>query len=154
MYYNVDQCGLVGNEDMRGSSDAITSNKKGPVICPKPLTLRWHLDEAAEGYASKGGAGVLDMIFKESNEKEQGNEIALLSSPPFFDGSPPVRAANPLIHDSHFAHEKDVIFPGLSSSSSSKSSSPRKGGRVRMNLKYQPAAVRVQGFDCHVPAVS
>ncbi|KAF7804043.1 uncharacterized protein G2W53_043154 [Senna tora] len=160
-YYDVERYGLAGLEDTKGS-DIIMSDEKEAVIliCPKPRRvktlsqihvrpLRWHLSLPDEGYDSKGGAEVLDMIFKQSYGEEA-------SSPPYFVGSPPVRAANPLIQDSQFAYGRESA-PTLSSSSSSSASvllSPRKGGYVRTKLGLHGAAIRIEGFDCHIPAVS
>ena len=74
------------------------------------------------------------------------------SSPPFFCGSPPSRAANPVVQDARFGDEKlapFLAFPNPSPSGlSSPSSSARKGGCVRMKFGLKPAAVRVEGFDC------
>ena len=77
------------------------------------------------------------------------------SSPPFFCGSPPSRVANPLIQDARFGDEKIITplsqlspnLPPSGLSSSSPSSSSRKGGCIRANFGSKPA-VRVEGFDC------
>lgn len=72
------------------------------------------------------------------------------SSPPYFCGSPPTRAANPLVQDDRFGDER--FAAALSTlqvpSPSSPSSSARKGGCVRMKFGLKPATVRVEGFDC------
>lgn len=154
--YSLQQNAFAAGEEMRGSVNI--ADHKEPVICPKPRRvgvlsnmpirpLRWHLNQQAEGADSKAGAELLDFIFKESHGDEFANQVA--SSPPYFCGSPPVRAANPLIQDARFGDEKPPI-PAISSPSglSSPSSASRKGGCVRMSFGLKPAAVRVEGFDC------
>lgn len=74
------------------------------------------------------------------------------SSPPYFSGSPPSRAANPLIQDARFGDEKltPLQVPVVPSPSGlpSPSSSARKAGCTRMKFGLKPATVRVEGFDC------
>ncbi|CAI0451054.1 unnamed protein product [Linum tenue] len=130
------------------------SDLRGPVVCPKPRRvgilannpvrpLRWQ----ADGGDLSAGAELLDIILKKGAEKS-ASQVA--SSPPYFCGSPPVRAANPLIRDAQFRDEK--VFqnqPSPSSMLSPSAASARKGGGcVRMNFGFKPAAVRVEGFDC------
>ncbi|KAK7855903.1 hypothetical protein CFP56_025953 [Quercus suber] len=70
------------------------------------------------------------------------NQVA--SSPPFFCGSPPSRASNPVIQDEHFGNENVIAL-----SQAPPSPSARKGrGCVRMKFGHTPAPVRVEGFDC------
>ncbi|KAK7271790.1 hypothetical protein RJT34_27980 [Clitoria ternatea] len=145
-------------EEMRGSVNIV--DQKEPVICPKPRRvgvlsnmpmrhLRWHFIQQAEGSDSKAGAELLDiMLKKESHGEEFANQVS--SSPPFFCGSPPVRAANPLAQDAQFGDEKHTPTLTISSPSGllSPSSALRKGGCVRMSFGLKPATVRVEGFDC------
>lgn len=82
---------------------------------------------------TKGGYGV-----------EKPHNTLVPSSPPFFCGSPPSRASNPVIQDAQFGNDRlTPLTPGLESSPSS---STRKSGRVKFGQK--PAAVRVEGFNC------
>lgn len=86
------------------------------------------------------------LIFQqESHGEEFANQVA--SSPPYFCGSPPVRAANPLVQDARFGDEMNaaIISP---SGLPSPTSTSRKGGCVRVSFGLKPAAVRVEGFDC------
>ncbi|KAE9590268.1 hypothetical protein Lalb_Chr21g0317821 [Lupinus albus] len=152
--YNLQQNAFGSYEEMRGSVKV--ADQKDPVICPKPRRvgvlanmlnrpLRWHLNEQAEGSDSKDGADLLDIIFKkESHVDEIENQVA--SSPPYFCGSPPLRAANPLIRDSRFGDENQT--PISPSDLLSPSSASHKGGCVRTSFGLKPAAVRVEGFDC------
>ncbi|KAH7847126.1 hypothetical protein Vadar_022177 [Vaccinium darrowii] len=132
-------------------------NWRGPVVCPRPRRvgllvndpmrhLRCHLGDQAEECDSKAGAELLDIILMKEQSSAQ-----LASSPPFFSGSPPSRTANPFTEDSQFLCQKNIptylpASPVSSSSDSSSPSSDHNGGCIR--LKFGPAAVRVEGFDC------
>ncbi|KAH1215508.1 hypothetical protein GmHk_13G036630 [Glycine max] len=156
--YGLQQNAFAACEEMRGSVNFV--DQKEPVICPKPRRVgvasnmptrhfRWHFNPQAEGSDTKAGAELLEIMFKkESHGQEYANQVA--SSPPFFCGSPPVRAANPLVQDAHFGDEKHCPSLLISSPSGllSPSSASRKGGCVRMTFGLKPAAVRVEGFDC------
>ncbi|KAL5070880.1 hypothetical protein RYX36_021767, partial [Vicia faba] len=75
------------------------------------------------------------MIF----EKEcLGHEFAYkeASSPPYFCVSPPIRVANPLVHDARFGDE--IISPSPSGLPSQASAS-RKGGCARVIFGLKPA---------------
>ncbi|KAG7017916.1 hypothetical protein SDJN02_19782, partial [Cucurbita argyrosperma subsp. argyrosperma] len=86
----------------------------------------------------------------------QGSEQSsshVASSPPYFSGSPPSRASNPLIQDARFGDERVspmAALPAYSPSglSSPSSASSKGGGCARMKFGLKPAAVRVEGFDC------
>ncbi|KAJ1443244.1 hypothetical protein SESBI_00535 [Sesbania bispinosa] len=156
--YNLQQNSIAfsAREEMRGSLPIVDLN--GPVICPKPRRvlmnmpvrpLRWHLSQQAEGSDSKAGAELLDIIHKRENHGEEfASQVA--SSPPYFFGSPPSRAANPLTKDARFGDEEHTLISSVSSPSGllSPSSVSCKGGCARMKFGPKPAAVRVEGFDC------
>ncbi|CAN1227266.1 hypothetical protein LINPERPRIM_LOCUS2788 [Linum perenne] len=97
----------------------------------------------ADGIDVNAGAELLDIILKKS-----ATQVA--SSPPYFCGSPPARAANPLIKDAHFGDEKVFAMSPFANPSPSSVLSPsaRKGGCARVKYGFKPAAVRVEGFDC------
>lgn len=154
-------------EEMR--SAVSISDGKDPVVCPKPRRLgllnhavndpirpfRWHFNHQAEMCDSKAGAELLDIILTKGNYGAEQSAAQLASSPPFFCGSPPSRATNPLIQDARFGKEKlsslsPLPVPIPSGLSSSPSSSARKGGCVRAKFGHKPAAVRVEGFDCRL----
>uniref|UniRef100_A0A1J3JZ05 Uncharacterized protein n=1 Tax=Noccaea caerulescens TaxID=107243 RepID=A0A1J3JZ05_NOCCA len=151
---------------------------RGSVVCPKPRrvgllannvvrSFRLHSScqtepGAADVCDSKAGADLLDII-----RRKEETLSAVASSPPFFFGSPPSRAANPLAQDARFGDEKlNPVSPSLSpflpSSSPSPSPSPspsrvKGGGCGRVNFGFKPAAVRVEGFDCQnssIPAMA
>ncbi|XP_020220835.1 uncharacterized protein LOC109803605 [Cajanus cajan] len=126
------------------------------VICPKPRRLglinhssinthirplrhpiRYQLEMEDSGV----GAELLDIILPKENfyvERSGGQVVA--SSPPFFCGSPPSRASNPVIQDEQFGNGNFSPFTEASSSSAR--------GCVPMKFGHTPAAVRIEGFDC------
>ncbi|KAF2313778.1 hypothetical protein GH714_013353 [Hevea brasiliensis] len=135
-------------------------DSKGPVVCPKPRRvgilannpsrpLRWHMSHQAEMCDSKAGAELLDIILMKFNHVLDGHPFEFLATA-FFCGSPPTRAANPVIQDARFGDEKLTPVSPLLIPSPASLSSPtsRKGGCVRMKFGLKPAAVRVEGFDC------
>ncbi|KAI3976938.1 hypothetical protein MKX01_008796 [Papaver californicum] len=148
--------------------NSVSSDRKDPLVCPKPRRLgvgiqhhdsirpfRYHFSHQAELSDSKAGMELMDIILT------KGGQVS--SSPPYFCGSPPSRAENPLIQDARFRNEKllspvsplsiPVINSGSSSSSSSTSitasSSHKNGGScVRAKFGHKPAMVRIEGFEC------
>ncbi|TXG51448.1 hypothetical protein EZV62_023972 [Acer yangbiense] len=143
--------GFVVEEEERSRLDA--------VVCPKPRRLgllnpsindsirplRWPSNNQSETGDSKAGSELLDIILAKGGYggEKSGNQVA--SSPPYFCGSPPTRASNPLIQDAQFGNEK--LNPVLSPAPPSPSSR-MGGGCVRMKFGHKPAAVRIEGFDC------
>ncbi|KAG5022088.1 hypothetical protein AAZX31_07G088000 [Glycine max] len=148
----MNQCGyqqkkaLTSCEEMRMES----------VVCPKPrrLGLLNHstfdnhirplrppfINYQSEIEDSGVGAELMDIILP----KRSGGQVA--SSPPFFCGSPPSRASNPVIQDEQFGSNGNESFGSFSLAPPSPSSSAR--GCVRMKFGHTPAAVRIEGFDC------
>ncbi|KAL3512249.1 hypothetical protein ACH5RR_024966 [Cinchona calisaya] len=124
------------------------------VVCPKPRRPASFLPiinpqvEACESRAA--GTELLDIILAKGSYGAEKNSFQVASSPPFFNGSPPVRASNPLIQDEQFVIGK--VSPVSSSMGSSASPSSRKtgsggsSGRVKCGTK--PAPVRIEGFNC------
>ncbi|KAJ3692381.1 hypothetical protein LUZ60_012731 [Juncus effusus] len=140
----------------------------GPVPAADPiLPLRWHACYQTDLCDSKAGSDLLDMFLPKGEEPQS----PVSSSPPFFIGSPPSRVSNPVIHDTRFGEDRPITpspftnQSGVAMSAMSPFSnqpftnqsgvamsamSPRKVGCVRNVSKYgfQPAPVRVEGFDC------
>ncbi|XP_042492401.1 uncharacterized protein LOC122071970 [Macadamia integrifolia] len=165
-YCGFQQSSFTPCEEMR--SAVYISDRKDAVVCPKPRRLggfnhvvhdprplRWQLsNHQAELCDSTAGSELLDIILtKGGYGAEQSTQVP--SSPPFFCGSPPSRATNPLIQDARFGDEKLTSLSPLPAPvsvptrlSPSPSSSARKGGCARMKFGPKPAAVRVEGFDC------
>ncbi|EXB56918.1 hypothetical protein L484_019963 [Morus notabilis] len=130
----------------------------GSVVCPKPRRLgilnpsindhirplRYPTNPfQSEVGDSQAGTELLDIILTKGNSSEiHNNQVA--SSPPYFCGSPPSRASNPVIQDEQFGNGK----VGFVSATPPSPSSARKGGCARMKFGHKPAAVRVEGFDC------
>ncbi|CAK7349723.1 unnamed protein product [Dovyalis caffra] len=130
------------------------------VVCPKPRRLgllnpalneqirplRLPVNNHAEMTDSKAGAELLDIFLTKGGYG--GDKLSYhSSSPPFYCGSPPSRASNPVIQDAQFGNEK--ISPLSPAPPSPSPSSARKGGGcVRMKFGHTPAAVRIEGFDC------
>ncbi|KAA0058074.1 uncharacterized protein E5676_scaffold629G00560 [Cucumis melo var. makuwa] len=127
------------------------------VVCPKPRRLvfqtlpdndpitayRWPVSHPNTGN-SRAGAEFLDMILtKESYGENFSHQLA--TSPPFFWGSPPSRASNPLVQDEQFGNGNNTIYQPCEGPPSP---STRKGGCARTKFGHRPAAVRIEGFDC------
>ncbi|ESW24751.1 hypothetical protein PHAVU_004G156900 [Phaseolus vulgaris] len=147
----MNQCGyqqkkaLTTCEEMRMES----------VVCPKPRrsgfmshsTFDNHIRPLRPPFISYQseiedsgvGAELMDIILS----KRSGGQLA--SSPPFYCGSPPSRASNPVIQDEQFGNGIENFVP-FSLAPPSPSSSAR--GCVRMKFGHTPAAVRIEGFDC------
>ncbi|KAB2013978.1 hypothetical protein Goshw_021097 [Gossypium schwendimanii] len=115
------------------------------VVCPKPIrTFRWSTNSCyqTEMADSKTGAELLDIILPEGGYGAENPTDQMASSPPYFCGSPPSRASNPVIQDARFNDEQPVLPPLTSPAPSS------RGGCVRVKFGQMPAAVRIEGFDC------
>lgn len=113
------------------------------VLCPKPRRVagvtfstlellkpvRQRRSMQSAGVDCEAGHEILEIILcKNSN--------ALGSSPPYFSGSPPSRAGNPLVRDAEFSHHRRILPAGSQSKSST-------GPSFRLN-----PSVRVEGFEC------
>ncbi|KAF4391463.1 uncharacterized protein LOC115722871 isoform X1 [Cannabis sativa] len=163
-HFSFQQNAFMAREEIRGGSGStFASDPMDPVVCPRPRrvgilasnfvkSLRLQINPLSEFCDSKAGADLLDMILMKEDYGAEQSIAQVASSPPFFCGSPPSRAANPVVHDARFREEKLVPVHGFPypspSGLSSPSSSARKGGCVRMKFGPNPAAVRVEGFDC------
>lgn len=144
------------------SCDHLTAgDRKSPVFCPKPRRLgplgplpspdvarplRWHTSHQTEPYGSKPGIEFLDYLLPKGGD-------SLSMSPPFFCGSPPTRAGNPVVRDARFGENKPagpLISPAPVSSVSGASpiSLRNSGNCARTKISLNPAPVRIEGFDC------
>ncbi|CAN0891525.1 hypothetical protein LINGRAHAP2_LOCUS17045 [Linum grandiflorum] len=131
------------------------------VVCPKPRRLgalnpslhsfRFHPSSPPlsrsqlEVDDSRAGAELLDLILSKRG-------CNLPPSPPFYCGSPPSRATNPVIEDAEFGTKNRAALgfpppsPSATAALSSSPLSPSARGCVRLGQK--PAVVRIEGFDC------
>ncbi|CAK9167845.1 unnamed protein product [Ilex paraguariensis] len=149
--------GICG--EMRGESICAS----GGVVCPKPRRLggfnpsindhirpsRCHINYQTGVYEAKAGTEVLDIIFTKGSYGVEKPNTLVASSPPFFSGSPPSRASNPVIQDSNFGVDKlGQLAPALEASPSPSSARKNGGGCVRAKFSHKPAAVRIEGFNC------
>ncbi|XP_019176814.1 PREDICTED: uncharacterized protein LOC109172123 [Ipomoea nil] len=151
---------------MMRASGGYSSISNG-VVCPKPRRVNesirpfCFLEFSGQMKACDSDAGteILDIIFtKETSGAGKLNIHEGASSPPFFFGSPPSRASNPLIQDAQFSNENFVPYPlplaTLTSASpplpsSSPSSARKNGGGCGMKFGHKPAPVRIEGFNCN-----
>nr|XP_043628706.1 uncharacterized protein LOC122600110 [Erigeron canadensis] len=132
------------------------------VVCPKPRRFnpsiisisspRSHHHHYSihqtEMYETKAQTELLDMILtKEFYDVEKTNNL-VSSSPPYFCGSPPSRASNPVVQDVQFGNEDMNPFSPVFEASPS--SSARKGGGscARGQFGQKHPTVRVEGFKC------
>ncbi|MCO5551227.1 hypothetical protein L7F22_004726 [Adiantum nelumboides] len=79
---------------------------------------------------SDAGCEILDIFLSKSSYGDFGG------SPPFFSGSPPSRAANPLVRDTQFLHPH--AYPVATSQAKVPAGTP-----IRAN-----PSVRIEGFEC------
>ncbi|KAF2580785.1 hypothetical protein F2Q68_00000544 [Brassica cretica] len=157
----MNHCNFQQNAAFMSREETMGFDRNDLVVCPKPrrvgllannliLPFKLHMSQATTDLCdSKAGAELLDII----RRKEDDNGT-VSSSPPYFHGSPPSRAVNPLAQDARFRDEKlsplspnsPFLQPNSETGSPSSSSSSR--GCVRMKFGLKPPAVRVEGFDC------
>ncbi|KAG2667422.1 hypothetical protein I3843_15G110400 [Carya illinoinensis] len=153
---------------MAGCKEEVRMRMEGcSVVCPKPRRLdlglfdstfhdhhhfrpssfRWPINNnhRTEIGDSKAGTELLDIILAKGNcsERPYCNQVA--SSPPFFSGSPPSRASNPVVQDEHFGNENITAFPPVAPPSPS---ARKVRGCAPISSGHKPAAVRIEGFDC------
>eukprot|EP00252_Welwitschia_mirabilis_P022209 TRINITY_DN5956_c0_g1_i1.p1 TRINITY_DN5956_c0_g1~~TRINITY_DN5956_c0_g1_i1.p1 ORF type:complete len:149 (+),score=20.64 TRINITY_DN5956_c0_g1_i1:416-862(+) len=131
-----------------GRLQAAFLREKSEVICPKPRRLGLLLNKSPdtanpipcqerlvhEHDGQYAGLEIVDIVFgkNETNTLEEG------SSSPYFCGSPPSRADNPLVHDAQFIHQKVPSSPTCISK-------PKPCSRPSYG---SIPAIRVEGFDC------
>lgn len=118
------------------------------VACPKPRRVRlFNLSNyQVENSDSRGGSELLDMFLTKGSYGVEKSNHLMPSSPPFYMGSPPSRASNPVVQDAHFGTDKPSSFSPASGASPS--SQRKNGGCARGKFGQKPAVVRIEGFNC------
>ncbi|WCJ21957.1 hypothetical protein M5689_004067 [Euphorbia peplus] len=151
-------CGYQQKSAMGGGEE-----RRMMMVCPKPRRLglpnpsinnqlrplRLSINCVQSGEIggemedSVSGSELLDMILRKGRCGEMSS-YQVASSPPFYSGSPPCRASNPLIQDAQFGTMGVAPLSPAPPSPSARIG----GGCVRMKFVHKPAAVRIEGFDC------
>ncbi|KAM0043573.1 hypothetical protein Hdeb2414_s0010g00342821 [Helianthus debilis subsp. tardiflorus] len=136
---------VFANQQQNNNTAGETMND---VVCPKPRRLRL-LNESIISSSSahihqtesKSRTELLDMIL--TKECYDGEKVTnpIPSSPPFFCGSPPNRASNPLVQDALFGKEDPNPF------SHAFEASPSSSARGSCARGQKHPAVRVVGFN-------
>ncbi|CAL9122003.1 unnamed protein product [Musa acuminata var. zebrina] len=163
------QNALSASEEMR--APLAVADRKPPVFCPKPRRLSplaavaepvlpfrrggppWHISRKGEVF--RRPPYLLVRVFfgsRRSNPNgfrfQGGEQNQVSSSPPFFCGSPPSRAANPVVHDARFGDDRPpAAFTPVPLIQSGPPLSPKQGC-AHAKFGLMPAAVRIEGFDC------
>ncbi|KAG6519987.1 hypothetical protein ZIOFF_017016 [Zingiber officinale] len=137
----------------------LAADHKAPTFfCPKPRRLiplavvaepvppfRWHSEDFPDSRAVE--EDLVDLLLAKGGEHNRSD-----SSSPFFCGSPPSRASNPVVHDPRFGEDRPPApapapFAPFPLTQSTAPMSP-KHGCAHAKFGLLPAAVRVDGFDC------
>ncbi|KAK4361987.1 hypothetical protein RND71_017228 [Anisodus tanguticus] len=112
-------------------------------------------NQQSEACDLKAGTELLDIILTKGNYDLETPNFDMASSPPFFFGSPPSRASNPLIQDSQFSNNNFVPILAIPEGPAAPSPPPpstsaRKngGGCAPVKFGIKPATVRIEGFNC------
>ncbi|KAL3343589.1 hypothetical protein AABB24_027226 [Solanum stoloniferum] len=155
--------GCVGVGEIRRGDISVSDG----LVCPKPrrnglfnepirpsrfLQIN---NQQPEGCDLKAGTELLDIILTKGNFDMETPNFDMASSPPFFLGSPPSRASNPLIQDSQFSNNNFVPIRAIPEAAAAPSppqpsASARKsgGGCAPVKFGIKPATVRIEGFNC------
>lgn len=147
--------GVVCPKPRRGGCELFNSasvQANEPFITNPPLL---QINREAKGCDFKAGTELLDMILTKGTYDVECFNFQLDSSPPFFCGSPPSRASNPLIQDVHFGDKNFTAapIPPIPESAAppppfSFSGRVTGGGCVRVKFGNNSAPVRIEGFNC------
>ncbi|KAL3529351.1 hypothetical protein ACH5RR_008673 [Cinchona calisaya] len=133
---------------INSSSFSVASNPKA-IVCPKPRRLVSQQMEDCESWA---GTELLEIILAKANYRAEKHNFQVALSPPFFNGSPPMRASNPLIQDEQFGIAKMSPLSPSTESTTSPSSRIHNSGRSsssgHVKCGSKPAPVRIEGFNC------
>uniref|UniRef100_M1CT42 Uncharacterized protein n=1 Tax=Solanum tuberosum TaxID=4113 RepID=M1CT42_SOLTU len=170
--YAYQQKALVGCVGV-GETERVDISVSNGVVCPKPRKLGFFdsdsvnveepirpyqlmqfINEEMEACELKAGAELLDIILTKGSYEVDRANFEVDSSPPFFYGSPPSRARNPLIQDAQFGNHNFVPILPIPERAVAPSPPPPSstimsgGGCVRVKFGNKQAPVRIEGFNC------
>ncbi|CAJ2636972.1 hypothetical protein L195_g020990 [Trifolium pratense] len=149
----MNHCGYQQKNAMRSCEEM----RMESVVCPKPRRFG-HMNNnhirpfkpqfisyQSEIEDSKAREDLLDIILPKC---DRFGDLMASSPPPYFCGSPPSRASNPVIQDEQFGKSNGHgnFSPFSMAAPSSPSSSAR--GCAPKKFGHTQAAVRIEGFDC------
>ncbi|CAL5215175.1 unnamed protein product [Lathyrus oleraceus] len=143
-----------GFPQMNTMTNSFEEVKMESVVCPKPRRypsinrpFRRPFSYQSEIEDSGVGAELLDIIHPKGYTERpvSAADKLLASSPPYFIGSPPSRASNPVIQDERFGNGNGNFSSPFTMASVSPSA---RGCGVPMEFGNTQAAVRIEGFDC------
>ncbi|KAM3268704.1 hypothetical protein P3S67_030668 [Capsicum chacoense] len=106
-YQQTAMVGFVGAGEIRRGDFSVSHG----VVCPKPIRPSRFLqinNRQPDACDSKAGTELLDIILNKGSYDVETTNFEMSSSPPFFFGSPPARASNPLIQDAQFGNDSFV----------------------------------------------
>ncbi|KAF3629967.1 putative protein MOTHER of FT and TF 1-like [Capsicum annuum] len=171
--YAYQQKALVGCVGVGENGRAADISGSNGVVCPKPRRLGLfnsasvHVEESIRPYQLlqfrnqemeacdlKAGSELMDIILTKGNYEVDKANFEVASSPPFYYGSPPSRAGNPLIQDAEFGNHNFVPTLAIPERAVAPSPPPPSstimsgGGCVRVKFGNKPAPVRIEGFNC------
>ncbi|XAR51285.1 hypothetical protein NMG60_11005879 [Bertholletia excelsa] len=148
--------GTVGGISGPSISVACPRPRRIGALNPFPLvsqqivsTIRSVNDRSLTEIADSVAGEVLDVILTEDSCSAGKSNALVASSPPFFFGTPPSRASNPLIRDLQFCSHDYAPSPQASFLAMPSPSTSRKSGSCTpITFGQKPAAVRIEGFNC------
>ncbi|GAA0141229.1 hypothetical protein LIER_02421 [Lithospermum erythrorhizon] len=137
------------------------------VVCTKPRRAQGESFRASpliqinnhhiEAYGVKAGNELVDLILSKDacGGKKPNFHVAL--SPPFYNGSPPTRASNPVIQDEQFRTSKLNMNPSMIEPLASSASRLSGGGCVPVRNQTLTPERRIEGFNslnnCNVSTI-
>ncbi|KAF3618668.1 adenylate kinase family-like protein [Capsicum annuum] len=122
-YQQTAMVGFVGAGEIRRGDFSVSHG----VVCPKPIRPSRFLqinNRQPDACDSKAGTELLDIILNKGSYDVETTNFEMSSSPPFFFGSPPARASNPLIQDAQFGNDSFVPILAIPEGAAAAAPSP------------------------------